>query len=660
MDLNHSGFDQFPFCLTYYGRACERGADRGNVGDALRRLRDSAHGLAARARPRPSARCHDRRAQLMRVHRAADGPMLSIAVAAALALAGCAAPKTKDLAADEAASAGERVASGQRRHITGDGEATTGEQATDGGKEGADIPAPVEGAPPLPEPSQAPAQQRYTVVVNEVPAQELLFSIARDADLEIDIIGSFDRKVTLNAVDETLPRLLERIAQQVPIRYELDEKAGYLKIAEDTPYLETYAVAYVDMQRSAQSRVTTATQVGTAGAGGSGPGKGSAGDSGNNSQTRVTNTTDNRFWQSLERNLERIAGGQPAGSSQDGGDGGVGRVTLNRETGHATVRATQTQHDRVQAYIDRVVTSARRQVLIEATVVEVRLNDRHQSGVDWSLIANQASGLDIVQNLTGSALGGALAAPDPDDPGQPAATIGYADPSTGQGSLRSTIKLLERFGEVSVVSSPKISALNNQLAILKVVDNRVYFRLEVEETEDKQTSETTTQVDSEPKTVPVGLVMSVTPYISSGQEVLLNVRPTVSRIVGFRNDPNPQLADAGVQNPVPEIQVREMESLLRVNSGQVAVIGGLMQDSIDNTDRSVPVLGDLPLIGGLFSYRDDRVEKTELIVFLRPKIVADASLNGDYRAYRSFLPEAGRGTENQPTPADRPADEVSP
>jgi general secretion pathway protein D len=186
--------------------------------------------------------------------------MLSITVAAALALAGCAAPKTKDLAADEAASAGERVASGQRRHITGDGEATTGEQATDGGKEDADIPAPVEGAPPLPEPSQAPAQQRYTVVVNEVPAQELLFSIARDADLEIDIIGSFDRKVTLNAVDETLPRLLERIAQQVPIRYELDEKAGYLEIAEDTPYLETYAVAYVDMQRSAQSRVTTATQ----------------------------------------------------------------------------------------------------------------------------------------------------------------------------------------------------------------------------------------------------------------------------------------------------------------------------------------------------------------------------------------------------------------
>ncbi len=581
---------------------------------------------------------------------------LLLAIAVALVPMGCAPNKRKEVSAQEAASAGERVAGGQGRHITDDAEDSGGGSAEQD-QAGGDIPAPVTGAPPVPEPSDAAGRERYTVVVNEVPAQELLFSLARDADLEIDIIGNFDSEVTLNAVDETLPRLLARIAQQAPIRYELDEKAGYLKIAKDTPYLETYPVPYVDMQRSAQSRVTTATQVGTAGAGQSGGDQGGGSDdTGNNSQTRVTNTTDNRFWQTLKRNLARMVGGEvDAASKTDGDDGsddkGGGRVTLNREAGYVTVRATQTQHEQVQAYIDKVVASARRQVLIEATVVEVRLNDRHQSGVDWSLIANQASGLDIVQNVTGNALGGALNVPNPNNPGQPSATIGYADPTTGDGSFRSTIKLLERFGEVSVVSSPKITALNNQLAVLKVVDNRVYFRLEVEETEDEQTGEVTTRVDSEPKTVPVGLVMSVTPYIGSGQEVLLNVRPTVSRIVGFRNDPNPQLANAGVQNPVPEIQVREMESLLRVNSGQVAVIGGLMQDSVDNTDRSLPVLSDLPLIGGLFSYRDDRIEKTELIVFLRPKIVADASLQGDYSSYRSFVPDRKQAPSNGSPPA---------
>jgi len=542
-------------------------------------------------------------------------------------------------------------------HITADRAQAADEGATGAPEAEAspDIPAPVTGTPSVPPPAPTDELERYTVVVNGVPVKDLLFSLARDADLEIDIVGDIAGKVTLNAVRETLPRLLERIALQASIRYELH--GNYLKIAADTPYLHTYSVPYVNLTRKARSSVETATQISSTGFGenqqgnnGSSSGGSSGSGGSNNSSTKLDNESDNQFWETLESNLAGIlnvqvredSGGQPRDDGR--------YIMVNREAGFITVRATQRQQHEVQRYLDRVVASARRQVLIEATVVEVKLNDEYQSGVDWSLLANKASGFDLVQNMTGAALGGAFNVPTPANPGSPNLTIGYTDPNTGSGSFQGTIKLLDEFGDVHVMSSPKIIALNNQLAILKVVDNRVYFTIDVQQTVNANVSNTTFQTQI--NTVPVGLIMTVTPYIGSGDEVLLNVRPTVSRILGFRQDPNPELAKVGVENEVPEIQVREMESLLRVHSGQVAVIGGLMQDSVDKTTRSVPGLSDLPLIGGLFSYRDDQVSKTELIIFLRPTVIKEPSLKGDFHAFRRYLPDKGDRSGASPVSGD--------
>jgi general secretion pathway protein D len=488
------------------------------------------------------------------------------------------------------------------------------------------IPDPVTNGAPVPAPSEPEETERYTVVVNQVPVRELLFALARDAEIEIDIAGEIEGNVTLNAIDETLPRLLERISYQAAIRYELDD--DYLRIAADEPYLESYPVDYVNLSREATSTVETATQItstgfGEDGAGGGGGGSGSGSSGTNNSSTSLENQSDNRFWETLERNLGGMLGVEVA----DSGDRPDGRryLMVNREAGYITVRATQRQHEQVQKYLDRVMESARRQVLIEATVVEVELSDQYQAGVDWSYISGSVGGLDLLeQNLTSGSLGSA-----------PNALATFVDTDLAGGELQATVRALETFGDVSVMSSPKIMALNNQLAILKVVDNRVYFTVDVEQTLDEGV--TNTVFDSQINTVPVGLVMTVTPYIGSDDEVLLNTRPTVSRVLGFVEDPNPSLAEAGVTNEVPEIQVREMESLLRVNSGQVAVIGGLMQDSIDQSERSVPGFGNLPLVGNLFSYRDDRVEKTELIIFLRPTVVDQANLDGDMKRFRQYL-----------------------
>ncbi|MEX0607154.1 MAG: pilus (MSHA type) biogenesis protein MshL [Halofilum sp. (in: g-proteobacteria)] len=502
------------------------------------------------------------------------------------------------------------------------GSSAEGENQTANGTD--DIPAPVSGPPKLPAPAPPEETERYTVVVDRVPVNELLFALARDADLEIDIVGDIEGRVTMNATDATLPRLLERIAQQSSIRYELRD--DYLRIAADDPYVVSYPVDYVNVSRTASSSVDTATQITSTGFGGEGGGAGS-----NNSSTSLTNESDNQFWSTLERNLAGVLD-----LETEAGEASNRRIMLNREAGYVTVRATERAHREVQSYLDQIVASARRQVLIEATVVEVTLDERHQAGVDWAQMADSADGLDVVQNVTGSALGGAFNDPVPPGSGSSGATVAYGDVGGSGDGIQGTIRLLNEFGDTQVMSSPKITALNNQLAILKVVDNRVYFTVDVEQTTDEGTTNTT--FETEVNTVPVGLVMSVTPYIGEGDEVLLNVRPTVSRILGFVNDPNPELANAGVQNEIPEIQVREMESMLRVDSSQTAVIGGLMQDSAERTRRSVPLLGSLPLIGGLFSYQDQSVDKTELIIFLRPTVIGEASVTGDFRRFRSYLP----------------------
>ena len=133
-------------------------------------------------------------------------------------------------------------------------------------------------------------------------------------------------------------------------------------------------------------------------------------------------------------------------------------------------------------------------------------------------------------------------------------------------------------------------------------------------------------------------MLAVTPHVSDAGEIILNVRPTITRVNRFVNDPQPDLATAKVTNPVPELLVREMESVLRLNSGQVAVLGGLMQDSRQADDHGVPWLSELRGVGDLFRFRGNRFIKTELVVFIRPRVIRTPSVGEDLRAFRSYLP----------------------
>jgi MSHA biogenesis protein MshL len=477
--------------------------------------------------------------------------------------------------------------------------------------------------PELPEPAAAPDLEKYTVVVNEVPVRELLFALARDAKLNVDIDPRVSGLVTLNAVDQTLFQLLERIARQVDLRYEIVD--DNLFISPDLPFLRTYRVNYVNMSRDAGIRVRIDTQVSSASTGGAG--------GGSSSSTEVDSISNNRFWNSLVANVTAILhGGEGAGAIGAGGAGGELPVTPDviphAESGLLTVRATSRQHELVQELLDNMIAGAHRQVLIQATIVEVTLSRDYQAGIDWSLIQQNPAraGFDFASTiLTGVPVGTTTAM-----------VLGYTEPDLIKGhELTATVRLLEEFGDVNVLSSPQIMALNNQTAVLKVVDNIVYFSINVETTTPAQ-GPSQTNVDTEIHTVPVGIVLSVTPQINENDSIILQVRPTISRINRFVNDPNPTLP-TGITNPVPEIQTREMESILRLNNGQIAVLGGLMQDESRDRDAGIPGLSRLPGLGEAFKSRTREQRKSELVVFLRPLVIRNPSLEGDFKEFRSFL-----------------------
>lgn len=509
---------------------------------------------------------------------------------------------------------------------------------------GDEIPDIVRPPAILPVPTAAESPQLFSVVVQDVSVRELLFAMARDAGVNIDVHPQVLGTVSVNAIDQTLPQILDRIGRQVDMRWRLDATNG-LMVEPDFPYLQTYRVDYVNVQRESTTQFSVSTSIAAIGS------SGAASGGTNNSVAQLSQNSSNSFWETLVANLgaileigsESVAvtttteGSDGADAAADALAGPINTASIiaNPESSIVTIRATSRQHQEVQNFLEYVRTRSLYQVMIEATVVEVSLNDDYQAGVDWASLSRDNGQIDFLQSVSGLNLSSA-----------PAAML-TIDKSAGPDAVSTTMRMLSEFGDLRVLSSPKIMALNNQAAMLRVVDNKVYFTI----TAEGGTAATATSPAVAPtytttiNTVPVGFVMSVTPQISENDQVTLNVRPTISRIVRYVNDPSPVLADAGVINAVPEIQIREIESILKVYSGDVAVLGGLMQDSLENTSAGLPGVSRVRGLGNLFSYKSESAVKTELIVFIRPVVIKQPSLDGDLKEYREFLPSGGLASD---------------
>lgn len=471
------------------------------------------------------------------------------------------------------------------------------------------IPPDIVQNAPLP-PKKYP---RFNVVVKDSNVREVLQGLAESARVNMDIADDVTGTITLNAIAQTLPQILARIALQVDLRW--TEGDNYFLIEADTPFIKHYAVNYLNMQRKVEGRVASNTQIVTntqvtnlstnliANSNNT--------DNSNISRTHIDNLSENAFWENLEKNIRDILAERP--------DYPPAQVVIHKESGMVSVKATQKEHQRIADFIEKVGIASQRQVLIEATIVEVLLNNSYQQGIDWSRITGRGA-LSFIGNT--------LKTPT---------NLTY----TRAEDTQIILSLLETFGQTRVLSSPRLAVMNNQTALLKVVENYVYFNVKADTVSTANVGTSTTYTTT-PQTVSVGLVMGVTPQISDNDVVMLNVRPTITQIGREVADPNPDLRAQGIENLLPVIRTREIESVLRVKSGHTAILGGLMEDKTAQTRAGVPLLGRVPVLGEIFHNRQEEKEKSELIIFLRP-VVMDAHADVQHLPTADFFESANNG-----------------
>lgn len=511
------------------------------------------------------------------------------------------------------------------------------------------------GEPPVPDISQILAAPRppelgqsqlvTMFVTDEVPIKDVLIELARQADVDVEIDGGIQGGVFFRAQNRPFNEVVERISSLAGLRYTM--KDGVLRFERDTAFVQTYPLHFLSFDRSATSDMNVTTSVLSAGGAGGGSGALNSG-----STAAITYATESDFWSNMSAALEQILGfrkqngmtqaqGEFGAAAQGGGNAEDETFfTVNRQAATLTVSGSSYHHDLIQDYLRKMEEMTSSQVLIEAKIVEVTLDERFQSGINWNQVFSsdyltldaaysQLEDVAVGQNLTQILLGGSSA----DDP-----------------SLDALVSLTERFGTTRTLSSPRVHAMNNQQAVVTFATNVLYFDISVEREEDDTVSgtEETLTFESERITVPVGIILSLQPSINpKTQEITLSVRPTISQVTEFKTDPviplilaqldNPN-AVAGLTSQIPEIEVRELDSMVRMKSGQVMVLGGLMEQRGDNQEEGVPFLSGVPWIGNAFKGVSRGNETTELYFLIKATIVGNETTVGpaDRTMYKKF------------------------
>ncbi|MFA6020836.1 MAG: type II and III secretion system protein, partial [Rhodospirillales bacterium] len=355
--------------------------------------------------------------------------------------------------------------------------------------------------------------------------------------------------------------------------------------------------------------------------------------------------------------------GAPSGSGAGGQGGNAGAAasssaaaytppttlsyySLNKQAGIVTVFGTSRQHKLVKQYLEQVKAAIGTQVLIEAKVVEVTLADAFKTGINWRTMFdknyNFAAPLGISSTSATGTTTTTLPTIGPAFDSFTKATTGALTMGYLSTDINALVSLVKEYGTVRTLSSPRLTVLNNQTAVLKVAENEVYFKTDIQTTTNNGVSSTT--YSSTMNTVPIGLVMTVQPSVNlDNDEISLGLRPTISRIARRVNDPavDLQAAAAGtnVTSAVPVVEVREMDSVVTIPTGRTIIMGGLMQERAQKDTQAIPGASDIPLFGNLFKAQSDSVSVTELVVFIRASVIRspEKSVNtADRDLYQKF------------------------
>jgi len=502
-------------------------------------------------------------------------------------------------------------------------------------------------------PKARPAlEERFNVSFNNVPAQQFFRSIVAGTRYNILVHPDVAGTITANLKDVTLPETLDAIREMYGYDYKIE--GTRISIKPLTMQTKMFHVNYLVGKRAGMSmtRVSStsvANAVGNNGNNGNNGGNNGGSSTGNQNgqnnngnngggnqnggqmdSTDVATVSANDFWVDLKGAIEAIVGSKEGGRS----------VVVSPQSGVLVIRALPDELRNVDAYLKATQLAVDRQVILEAKILEVELNDSYQSGVNWASFASIKSRHDN-RVSTGLVAPGATLTPLPFGGGQPAV---ISDPSTGlsastgfslsnaagaAGSMfglavqtanfAALISFLETQGTVHVLSSPRIAAVNNQKAVLKIGTDEFYVT-GVQTTTNTSTTGNTTSPSVTLQPFFSGVVLDVTPQIDEKGNILLHVHPSVSQVSTINKSVN--LGAAGSLNlPLAASATSELDSIVRGQNGQVVAIGGLMRQSSTADDSQLPGTNKVPVLGALFGAKQRVNQKRELVVLIKPTIV---------------------------------------
>jgi type II secretory pathway component GspD/PulD (secretin) len=421
-------------------------------------------------------------------------------------------------------------------------------------------------------------------VADPAPVKDILFELARITDTEMDINPNISGEIIINAKNRPLKEIIDRICRMAQIRYIIED--GVMSFQADNSYIEYYQVGFL-------------------------PNSQLWGELESNLQN-IFKSIQKEVVPQIKEEIEVDAEGNEVVKEVEIApiEQVQATITYNKPSGIITILANKTQHDAAKQYLEMVNRYSFAQVLIEAKIVEVKLNDEYKSGINWDLA-----------NSTGSAV---LTGPQ----GAPGASI-IKLATSGKifgASGNFDIGVLDTFGVTKGISSPRVIALNNQTASVKFEDSLVYFTV----TSNTNTSvgsgtggnNVNTVISASKNEIPVGASLRITPSIDlAKQEITINVLPELSVISGTVADPSTGANGNSLNNTVPQVNTRTIETTARIKSGDTLVIGGLMKEDVTKNETRIPVLSDLPILGNLFKYSSNTSDIIETVIFVKATII---------------------------------------
>lgn len=481
--------------------------------------------------------------------------------------------------------------------------------------------------PPLeiavPDGRKTPVEPRFDIAVSNAPARQVFMGLVEGTPYDIILQPDVGGNVTLNLKDATVPEALRALREVYGYEFRRDGNRFFV-FGRDIQ-TRIFHVNYLNLQRRGKS--DTRVKSGEIGSRTSGSGSATT-PSGSNSSTpaniEVETQSQTDFWKDLGETIRTIVGAS-----------GERRVVVNPQAGIVVVRAMPDELRMVENYLGATQAAISRQVMLEAKVIEVQLNDRFQTGINWSKVHGDYTFSQVGGGTTNlatdgaSSLSGGIGALRPGTGTFNPAFGSFSEAFGGVFSLVATtgdftafLELLKAQGEVQVLSSPRVSTVNNQKAVIKV-GGEDFFVTGVTNSTTALTTGAQVTPSVELTSFFSGIALDVTPQIDDAGNIVLHIHPSVSTIT--EKSKSITVANDAFILPVASSNIQESDNVVRAQSGQIIVIGGLMKEASTEDNSSVPFLGDIPVLGNLFKHKRITRMKRELVILLKPTVIGEAN-----------------------------------